>query len=127
MKNEGFEISNGCLKILLAIGVFLVFTYIIYVQIFRSTRINSNEDSLIYVLNEEYQGTVSYKEYDKSNHNNPTLYFKDSTEVTINGEFWSIIKKDDSLIKKKGETIITVYRNNVKFILDNKVIISSLK
>jgi len=126
MKNEGFEISNRYLKILLTIGVFLVFTYIIYVQIFRSTRIDSKEDSLIYVLNEEYHGIVSYKDYDKNNHNNPTLYFKDSTEVTINGEFWSQIKIGDSLEKKKGETIITVYRNNMKFTLENTDIINSL-
>lgn len=87
---------------------------------------DSKEDSLIYVLNEEYQGIVSCKGYDKSNRNNPKLYFKDSKVVAINGEFWSLIKKEDSLVKKKGETIITVFRNNTKFILDNKDIINAL-
>lgn len=127
MKNKSFELSEKNLKMLLTVVVFLILTYVFYVQIFRTTRMDSKEDSLIYVLNEEYQGIVSYKNYDKSNHNNPILYFKNRTEITINGEFWSKIKKGDSLIKKKGETIITVYRNNMKFTLDNKDIINGLK
>jgi hypothetical protein len=55
------------------------------------------------------------------------IYLRNITKIVVMGEFWSEIRIGDSLVKKKGETIITVYRNNVKFILDNKVIISSLK
>lgn len=127
MKNEGFEFSKKQLKILLTICVFLVLLYIIYVEIFRTTSMDSKENSLNYITNEQYMGTVYYKDYDKSNHNNPTLYFKDKTEIIINSEFWSKIEIGDSILKKKGETIITVYRNNEKFILDNQEIINGLK
>lgn len=126
MDNQGFEFSNRQISMLLTLCVSLFLIYIIYVEITRIDMDNSKNAS-IYFMNLEYEGKVFYKDYDKSNHNNPTLYFKDKTQVTINSNFWIKINKGDSLVKKKGETIITVYRNNEKFILDNKVIIDSLK
>lgn len=90
----------------------------------REDRINT---SLKNILDESYHGIVVFKDYDKNNHNNPTLYFKDKFQIGITGEFWSKIKGGDSLVKKKGETIITVYRNKEKFILDNKDVINHCK
>jgi hypothetical protein len=55
------------------------------------------------------------------------IYLRNKTKIAVFGEFWSQIKIGDSLVKKKGETIITVYRNNVKFTLDNKDVINGLK
>ena len=64
-------------------------------------------------------GVVEYKDYDKNNHNNPTIYFTNGNSM-IEGDFWSVIKKGDSLIKKKGEYIIRVYRNDSMFTLNQK-------
>ncbi|MNR67394.1 hypothetical protein D3C85_1913540 [compost metagenome] len=55
------------------------------------------------------------------------MYFRDKTQIGIAGEFWSKIEKGDSLVKKKGETIITVYRNKEKFVLNNKAVMKSWK
>lgn len=126
MNRNGFELSDKQLKILIFFCVSLFLIYIIYVE-FKRSNMNSSKDYLSSVINEEYQGIVSYKDYDKSNHNNPTLYFKDKKQVIINGDFWAQIKTGDSLVKRKGETIISVYRNNHKFILDNKDFINKLK
>lgn len=126
MKNEGFELSSKQLKIIFSTCKFFVLFYIVY-KVFFQTNIKTKNDLLEYVKNENYEGVVYYKDYDKDNHNNPTLYFKNKSQITINGEFWSKIKVGDSLEKKRGETIITVYRNDKKFTLDNKNIVNSLK
>jgi hypothetical protein len=55
------------------------------------------------------------------------IYLKNETKFAVFGEFWSKIEIGDSIVKKKGETIITVYRNNEKFTLDNQEIINGLE
>jgi len=127
MINEAFELSNKQLKYLLNIfiGIFALFLLVKFVVLDSGKdRINT---SLKNILDESYHGIVIFKDYDKNNHNNPTLYFKDKFQIGITGEFWSKIKRGDSLVKKKGETIITVYRNEEKFILDNKDVIKHWK
>ena len=127
MINEAFELSNKQLKYLLNIfiGIFALFLLVKFVVLDSGKdRINT---SLKNILDESYHGIVIFKDYDKSNHNNPTLYFKDKSQISVFGEFWSKIKRRDSLVKKKGETIITVYRNEEKFILDNKDVIKHWK
>ncbi len=127
MKKEGLELSNKQLKNILNVVV-IIFAIFLLV---RFVVMDRNEDRLIISIKnikvQNYYGVVVYKDYDKSNHNNPTLYFKDETQIGIAGEFWSKIEKGDSLVKKEGETIITVYRNKEKFILDYKDIIQSWK
>lgn len=127
MKKEGLEFSNKQLKNILnvVVAIFAIFLLIRFVVMDR------NEDRLIIniknIKEQNYRGVVVYKDYDKSNHNNPTLYFRDKTQIGIAGEFWSKIEKGDSLVKKKGETIITVYRNKEKFVLNNKAVMKSGK
>lgn len=127
MKDEGFEFSNKQLKNFLNI-IMAIFAIFLLVRSFvfdsYENRINNFSKS---IKEQSYHGVVIFKDYDKSNHNNPTLYFRDETQIGISGEFWSKIEKGDSLVKKKGETIITVYRNYEKFILDYVEIINSWK
>lgn len=127
MKNEGFEISIKQLKVILSIGTIMVAFFLIYKFIIVSSREKLLDVSLDNIREENFQGFVIDKNYDKNNHNSPMIYLRNKTKIAVFGEFWSEIKIGDSLEKKKGETIITVYRNNVKFTLDNKDIINSLK
>lgn len=127
MNIEGFELSSKQLKIILNI----VTTIFAIAFIFKFLILNKDEEllevSLKNIQEENFQGFVIDKDCDKDNHNSPTIYFKDQNKIAIFGEFWSKIKVGDSLVKKRGETIITVYRNDKKFTLDNKNIINSLK
>ncbi|MCH4828451.1 hypothetical protein [Flavobacterium columnare] len=130
MKNDGFEFSNDFLKKALGIIVFSFGVFMIIWSLFfknkKSLHENSYNLSLESIYNSNYKGVVDYKDYNKTNHNNPTLYFSNGNSI-INGDFWSIIKKGDSLVKNRNELFITVYRGNDKFILDYKPILEELK
>jgi hypothetical protein len=126
MKNEGFEISIKQLKVILSIGTIILAIFLVYKFVFMSSREQLRDGSLRNIREENFQGFVIDKNYDKNNHNTPMIYLRNKTKIAVFGEFWSQIKIGDSLEKKKEETIITVYRNNVKFTLDNKDIINSL-
>ena len=126
MKNEGFEISIKQLKVILSIGTIILAIFLVYKFVFMSSREQLRDGSLRNIREENFQGFVIDKNYDKNNHNTPMIYLRNKTKIAVFGEFWSQIKIGDSLEKKKGETIITVYRNNMKFTLDNKDIINSL-
>jgi len=127
MINEGFEISIKQLKVVLNIGTIMLAFFLVYKFVDISSREQLLDDSLKNIREENFQGFVIDKNYDKNNHNSPMIYLRNRTKIAVFGEFWSQIKIGDSLEKKKGETIITVYRNDVKFTLDNKDIINSLK
>jgi hypothetical protein len=127
MKNEGFEMSIKQLKVILSVGTIMVAFFLIYKFIIVGSREQLLDVSLRNIREENFHGFVIDKNYDKNNHNSPMIYLSNKTKIAVFGEFWSEIKIGDSLEKKKGETIISVYRNNVKFTLDNKDIINSLK
>jgi hypothetical protein len=127
MKNEGFELSTKQLKIILSIGTSIFTIFLIYKFLILNTNEKLLDVSLKNIQEENFHGFVIDKNYDKDNHNSPTICLKDKTKIAVFGEFWSRIMIGDSLEKKSGETIITVYRNNEKFTLDNKDIIDSLK
>lgn len=65
------------------------------------------------------------KGFEKFNHNAAMIYLNNKTKFSVFGEFWAKIKIGDSIVKKRGETIITIYRNNEIIILDNKEILES--
>ena len=127
MKNEGFEISIKQLKVILSIGTIILAFFLVYKFVVISSREQLLDDSLRNIREENFQGFVIDKNYDKNNHNSPMIYLRDKTKISVFGEFWSQIKVGDSLEKKKGETIISVYRDDVKFTLDNKDVINDLK
>ncbi|MCC9019687.1 hypothetical protein [Flavobacterium lipolyticum] len=127
MKNEGFELSAKQLKVILTVVTIIFVIFLMYNFFILDNREKLLDTSLKNIQEENYQGFVINKNYDKDNHNSPMIYLKNETKVAVFGEFWSKIEIGDSIVKKKGETVITVYRNNEKFILDNQEIINGLK
>lgn len=127
MKKIGFNFTDSQLKKALNVGV-TIFAIFLLIRFFLiDTDKKRLDDSLKNVKEESFEGYVTDKGYEKFNHNASVIYLKNNTRFAIFGEFWSQIKIGDSVVKKKGETIITVYRNREKFILDNKEIIDSWK
>jgi len=126
MKEIDFEFSNDFFKKALGIMVFSFVVFMIIWSLFFKNNNSIINESISNLLNEKYKGVVVSKYYDKENHNNPIIEFKDE-KVGIFGEYWSVIKKGDSLVKNRNELFITVYRGKEKFILDYKPILEELK
>ena len=103
MKNEGFEISIKQLKVILSIGTIILAFFLVYKFVVISSREQLLDDSLRNIREENFQGFVIDKNYDKNNHNSPMIYLRNKTKIAVFGEFWSQIKIGDSLEKKKGE------------------------
>lgn len=114
------------MKVILSIGTIMLAFFFVYKFVGIRSEKQLLNVSLKNIRDENFQGFVIDKNYDKNNHNSPMIYLRNKTKIAVFGQFWSQIKIGDSLEKKKGETIITVYRNNMKFTLDNKEIINSL-
>ncbi|WP_091492006.1 hypothetical protein [Flavobacterium phragmitis] len=125
MGKEDFEFSNIQVKKALNIGVGIFAVFLFIKTFLIDTDKKRIDNSLKNIKEESFDGLVIDKGFDKFNHNASVIYFKDKTKVALFGQFWAQINIGDSLIKKKGETIITVYRNKEKFILDNKEIMDS--
>ncbi|TCN59977.1 hypothetical protein D0809_08610 [Flavobacterium circumlabens] len=114
-------------KVALNVAIILFVAFLFIRSFFIETDQKVFEGGLKNIQEEQFQGIVADKKFEKFNHNASVIYLKNTTKVAIFGEFWSKIMIGDSLEKKRGETIITVYRNNEKFILDNKEILDRFK
>lgn len=110
--------------------VIFIFISILAISFFIY-KTNKNEDNLHYnalckVLNEEYSGTITTKDYDKTNHNSPVIFLKnDNQKIYVFSEIWIKIMIGDSVVKKKNNTYLSVFRNGKNFTLDNIPIIDN--
>jgi len=64
------------------------------------------------IQKKDYRGVVLKKYIDKSEHSRPILVLTNRKEVSIKNEAYDKIKLKDSIIKRKGDLYLTVYRNN---------------
>jgi hypothetical protein len=124
---KALELSNKQLKNILNISILLFAVFLFARSFLIDTDKKRFEDSIRNIEEENFQGRVIGKGFEKFNHNASMIYLSNKMKFAVFGQFWTEIKIGDSVVKKKGETIITVYRNNEKLILDNKEIINSFK
>ncbi|WP_128414791.1 hypothetical protein [Flavobacterium sp. Root186] len=125
MKKESFKFSVKQLKIALNVGVAIFAIFFLSDHLYTDKK--RYNDGLKNIQEENFQGLVIDKGFEKYNHNAAMIYLNNDTKFSVFGQFWPKIMIGDSIVKKRGETIITVYRNNKKFILDNKDILESWK
>ena len=121
--NNGIELSDKKLKLLLhlIVSLFIVF---LAIRFYLFDNKSSFRERLIESLkNEVYEGVVVKKYYDKENHNTPMIVFSNNQEAPIYGQFYSQIQNNDSVVKKKGDTRIFVYRGKQTIIFDNLKVI----
>ncbi|MBZ4033332.1 hypothetical protein K6T82_01035 [Flavobacterium sp. 17A] len=121
------NLSNKQLKKIVNVIV-AIFAIVLFVKSFvidtRQERLNRGLEN---IKEEEFQGVVIKKGFEKYNHNASMIYLNNESKFAIFGQFWSQIKIDDSIVKRKGETFFTIYRNNKMFVLDNREIIEACK
>ncbi|MFH6999803.1 hypothetical protein ACHRVZ_17910 [Flavobacterium sp. FlaQc-57] len=125
MKNESFNVSNKKWKIILNIGIIIFAVFFFMKSFIMDTSRSRYKKALKNIQEQSFQGIVVDKGFEKFNHNAAMIYLSNKTKFSPFGQFWPKIKIGDSIVKKKGQTIITVYRNTEKIILDNKEILDS--
>ena len=124
---KALELSNKQLKNILNISISLFAVFIFVKSFIMDTNRSKYERSLKNIREQSFEGIVIDKGFEKFNHNAAMIYLSNNRKFAVFGEFWAEIKIGDSLVKKKGETIITVYRNKEKLVLDNKDVMNSWK
>jgi len=124
---KALELSNKQLKNILNISISLFAVFLFVKSFIIDTNRSKYERSLKNIREQSFEGIVIDKGFEKFNHNASMIYLSNNRKFAVFGQFWAEIKIGDSLVKKKGETIITVYRNKEKFVLDNKDVMNSWK
>lgn len=121
------EILKKNKKIILNFTIALFALLLFIKSFFIETDQKRFEGGLKNIKEQQFQGIIIDKKFEKFNHNASMIYLNNNTKVAIFGQFWSKVSIGDSVVKKKGETIWTIYRNNQKFTLDNKDILDKFK
>ena len=117
------EITINQLKKISYLVILCFGTFFIVWIFFYNTKDKRYENALINIMDQDYRGIVIKKYADKNNHNSPKLVLSDHTETAVFGEFFAVIQEGDSIVKKRGDSKILVYRDKDKFTLDNKDIL----
>jgi hypothetical protein len=118
IEKGGIEINNK--KLMKIVQFLLLFSVVVFlVKVFYFDNLYFRDRVIESIKNEEYEGVIVNRYYDKKNHNTPMLVFSNFVEVPIYGQFYSQIKIGDSVVKKKNDTKIVIYRQNEVIILDN--------
>lgn len=114
-------------KIILNVAIILFVVLLFIRSFFIETDQKRFEGGLKNIQEQQFQGVVIDKKFEKFNHNASMIYLNNNIKVAIFGEFWPKVNIGDSVVKKKGETFWTIYRNNQKFTLENKDILDKFK
>ena len=112
------ELSIKQLKNLLFVILGIVFIYLVYNDFFVNTKEENYKIAYEIDINMRFNGVVVKKYREKSNHNNPVLLLNNEEKVYLYEQFFSKIKLQDSIVKKKGNLLVYVYSNNSKIVMN---------
>lgn len=91
---------------------------LIYFQVYKKDISYYLENNYQIELEDSYNGIIERRFVDKSNHNSSMVKFKDGSERGIHPYFWGKMQVGDSISKVKGDSVIQVFRNGEKIILE---------
>ena len=66
----------------------------------------------------EFSGIVQSKKITPENHNRTFIVLDNKNNIGINNTSYDKIKLKDSVVKRKNELIVTIYRDKQVFIVD---------
>lgn len=99
--------------------VFLVgIAVLLYFQVYKKDALYYLKNNFRFELEDSYRGTIKEKYVEKMNHNSRMIRFTNGTSIGMNGYFWSDVKIADSISKVKGDSVIQVFRNGEKIVLE---------
>lgn len=99
--------------------VFLVgIALLLYFQVYKKDKLYYLEEALKINMEQTYQGVIQEKYVEKMNHNSRMIRFTDGTSIGVNGFFRGKMQVGDSISKVKGDSVIQVFRNGEKTVLE---------
>ena len=100
--------------IFFGIGVALL----IYFQVYKKDISYYLEKNYQIEIKDSYNGVIERKFVDKSNHNSSMVKFKDGIDRGVHPYFWGKMQVGDSISKVAGDSVIQVFRNGDKIVLE---------
>lgn len=101
--------------VIAVIGIALL----LYFQVFKKDTKYYLKKGYSGLIENSFTGIIKTKEVDHDNHNNTVLVFSNGNKLEgLNGYFWRKMQIGDSISKIKGDSIIQVFRNGDKIILE---------
>ena len=91
---------------------------LLYFQVYKKDIVFYLEQALKANVEQSYKGVIEEKYADKMNHNSPMIKFTDGNSIGLNGFFWDKVQVGDSISKVQGDSVIQVFRNGEKIILE---------
>ncbi|WP_448606228.1 hypothetical protein [Paenimyroides ceti] len=92
--------------------------FLIYFQVYKKDKLFYLKEALASNIEQSYAGVIEKKYVDKRNHNSPMIRFTNGESIGINGFFRGKMQVGDSISKVKGDSVIQVFRNGEKIILE---------
>lgn len=100
--------------IIFGVGIALL----IYFQAYKKDKLFYLREALTSNIEQSYNGVIEKKYVDKMNHNSPMVKFTSGNSIGVNGFFRGKMQVGDSISKVKGDSVIQVFRNGEKIILE---------
>src|SRR5690606_26265312 len=114
------EFKNPDLSITIPIAIILAILAVFFFKEEINLEFNSNSQNK-YILKEninmQFSGVVIRKDRVWDNHEEPYFVLNDSSKY-YESFLWKKINVGDSLSKKRGDSIVYIYRNKTKFTYD---------
>lgn len=91
---------------------------LIYFQVYKKDKLFYLGEAFKANVEQSYKGVIKEKYVDKMNHNSPMIKFTNGESIGINGFFRGKMQVGDSISKVRGDSVIQVFRNGEKIILE---------
>lgn len=91
---------------------------LIYFQVYKKDKLFYLREAFTSNIEQSYNGVIEKKYVDKMNHNSPMIKFTSGKSIGVNGFFCGKMQVGDSISKVKGDSVIQVFRNREKIILE---------
>lgn len=108
--------KEGSVWFLIIFGVGIA--VLIYFQVYKKDKLFYLREALTSNIEQSYNGVIEKKYVDKMNHNSPMIKFTNGKSIGVNGFFRGKMQVGDSISKVRGDSVIQVFRNREKIILE---------
>lgn len=115
MKAKKKEEGSIWFLIIFGLGI----AVLLYFNVYKKDTIFYLNKGYSGMVSNELSGVIKEKKIDNLDHNNSILIFTNQAVVKgMNGYFWGKLQIGDSISKVKGDSVIQVFRNGEKIVLE---------